>query len=141
MAGILPLTIAMLGIGISPQAGLDRGKSLRNPGFESSSTIDGWSVVVYGAGAKVESDTATVHEGRQSLRVSASKSSDVALGQDVTLQPRRWYRFSGWVRTQGLDPGDAPVFGTFQVQRAGVPGTLAGGPSHRGDTDWTNVQL
>ena len=141
MAGILPLTIAMLGLGTGVQASLDPEGALRNPGFESASTIDGWSIMVYGPRARVETDTAIAREGRQSLRVSASEPSDAALGQEVTLRPRGWYRFIGWVRTMGIDPGDAPVFGTFQVQRAGGHGTLAAGPAHRGDTDWTKVQL
>ena len=46
------------------------------------------------------------------------------------------------MRTAGLDPLDAPVCGTYQIQRAGGRGTLASsGPNHRGDTDWTEVEL
>jgi alpha-N-arabinofuranosidase len=141
MAGIVWLSIVLPGLGIGQQAGADGGGSLRNPGFESPSLLEGWQVVTYGAPAKVEPDRTIAHEGRQSLRVAATHVSDTAFGQEVTLRSRGWYRFSGWVRTAGLDPRDAPVYGTYQVQRAGGKGTLASGPSHRGDTDWTRVVL
>src|SRR5262249_14335776 len=88
-----------------------------------------------------EADPSTAHEGRQSLRISAAERSDTALGQEVSLRPGGWYRFTGWVRTIGLETLDATVSGTYQVQRARGRGTLAAGKSHRGDTDWTAVVL
>jgi hypothetical protein len=45
------------------------------------------------------------------------------------------------VRTRGLDPRDASVFGTFQIQLPGGRGILAAGLNHGGDTDWTEVAL
>jgi alpha-N-arabinofuranosidase len=141
MAVVLPLTMVMLISGIGQPANPGPSDRLRNPGFESPSVLDGWQFVVYGPRAKLEVDRSVVREGRQSLRVEASEPSDVALGQDVVLRPRAWYRFRGWVRTGGLDPRDAPVCGTYQVQRAGGRGTLAFGPSHPGDNDWTEVVL
>jgi alpha-L-arabinofuranosidase len=141
MTGVGPLTIVMMTLGLGQGADAGAGPSLQNPGFESPGGIDGWQVVTYGAPANVEADRAIVREGRQSLRVTAREPSDTALGQEVALRPRGWYRFIGWVRTAGLDPLDAPVCGTFQVQRAGGQGTLASGPNHRGETDWTKVEL
>jgi alpha-N-arabinofuranosidase len=81
------------------------------------------------------------HEGKQSLRISAAEPSDTALGQEVQLRAGRLYRLSGWVRTRGLDPHGAPVFGTFQVQMPGGHGFIAGGLNHGGDTDWTEVVI
>ncbi len=141
MAGLLCLTIVTSLLSQGQQAGAETGAALRNPGFESSSVVEGWDVVTYGARAKVEADRSIVREGRQSLRVSASELSDTALGQEVAVRPGGWYRLNGWVRTRGLDPLDAPVCGTFQVQGAHGRGTLASGPSHSGDTDWTKVEL
>jgi alpha-L-arabinofuranosidase len=141
MTGILPSIIVMLGLGIGQQPGRGPSDALRNPGFESSSVIEGWEIVVYGPHAKLEADASVFREGRQSLRVESSQPSDVALGQEVALRPRAWYRFNGWVRTSGLDPHDAPICGTYQVQRAGGGGTLASGASHPGDHDWTEVVL
>jgi alpha-N-arabinofuranosidase len=141
MAGIVPLLMWLLGSTLAHQPEPGPGDALHNPGFESASVSDGWELVVYGAPAKVEPDREVHHEGRQSLRVSASELSDAALGQEVVVGPGGWYRFTGWVRTRGLDPHHSPVSGTFQVQNAGGRGVLASGPSHEGDTDWTEVQL
>jgi dipeptidyl aminopeptidase/acylaminoacyl peptidase/alpha-L-arabinofuranosidase len=112
---------------------------LRNAGFENK--LEGWSVHVYGAPPKIEADDTIRHEGKQSLRISATEPSDTALGQEVQLRGGRWYRFSGWVRTRGLEPRGASVFGTFQIQLPGGHGLLAGGLNHGGDTDWTEVVL
>ena len=60
-------------------------------------------LVTYGPSARIALDGDVVHEGRQSLRVSADQPSDVALGQDIALEPAGVYRFSGWVQTQGLE--------------------------------------
>ena len=82
-----------------------------------------------------------MHEGRQSLRVFAKEASDTALGQDITLEPSSCYRFTGWVKTQGLERLDAQVSGTFQVQRSADRSAISGGESHEGDTPWTRVDL
>lgn len=111
-----------------------------NPDFEPSGAVtNGWELSVYGATPHVERDTGQVRAGRGSLRAGATEPSDTALGQEVALKPLQWYRFTGWVRTRGLAPTDATVFGTLQVQRAGGAGTLASGANHGGDTEWTNV--
>ncbi len=119
----------------------DRGTALANPGFESREPLDGWQLITYGPRAQVALDDQTVHLGRQSLRVSADEPSDTALGQDVSLEPAGWYRFTGWVKTLGLDPMGSPVSGTFQVQRESDRFAIAGGESHQGDTPWTRVAL
>jgi alpha-L-arabinofuranosidase len=141
MAGLSSLSIVVLALGVIPQTDRNPAPELRNPGFEVSSGVEGWDVVTYGAPAKVEPDRSVVHEGRQSLRITASERSDTAMGQELVLRPGGWYRFSGWVRTSGLDPHEAPVCGTYQVQRAGGRGILASGASHRGDNDWTQIVL
>jgi alpha-N-arabinofuranosidase len=119
----------------------DSGGPLRNPGFEAAAVVDGWEVITYGAKAEVAADERGAHEGRRTLRLAATEPSDTALGQEITLRGGGWYRFTGWVRTRGLDPMGAPVCGTFQVQRPGGAGVLATGPSLRGDHDWTAVRF
>lgn len=57
--------------------------TLANAGFESPRLLDGWEIVTYGARVDVAIDDKEVHEGRQSLRVTASEASDTALGQEV----------------------------------------------------------
>lgn len=135
------MILVMMGLAIGQHAEPAPGPALRNPGFESASALEGWELVTYGARSTAEPDREIVREGRQSLRIRASEPSDTAMGQEVALRPRGWYRFSGWVRTQGLDPRDAQVYGTYQVQRAGGKGTVASSASHSGDTDWTEIVL
>lgn len=108
---------------------------LSNPGFERETA--GWSVNIYGARPNIVADSEVKHEGKSSLRITASQPSDTALGQELRLQPSRLYRLTAWVRTRGLAPGDSPVCGTVQVQRPHGSGIIAAGKNHRGDTDWT----
>jgi alpha-N-arabinofuranosidase len=114
---------------------------LQNPGFESPVLHEGWSLHVYGAQPKLAADRSVFHEGRQALRVSAEALSDTALGQELQLHPGRWYRLTGWVRTDKLDPHGAPVYGTFQVQHPGGHGVVASGRNHGGTGDWTRERL
>jgi hypothetical protein len=79
-------------------------------------------------------------EGLQALRVTAADPSDTAFVQDVMLNPGKWYRFSGWVRTRGLDPRGSPTYGTLQIQQQGG-GIIASGTNHGGDTEWTEVAI
>ena len=116
-----------------------RGDDLRNAGFEEGTK--GWSLHVFGAQPQVEPDTDIRHGGKQSLRIQASEPTDTALGQEVQLAPRQWYRFRGWVKTHDLDPHGARTYGTFQIQRPGGRGVIAGGINHRDDTDWTEIAI
>ena len=145
----IPATVLAIGLGLAalnavPAPGVSdeprrpfpaRVESLKNAGFESGT--DGWDVHIYGAKPVIEADAATVHEGKQSLRISSAEPSDAALGQELMLAPGRLYRLRGWVRTRGLDPHGAPVYGTFQIQMPGGNGIIASGTNHGGDTDWT----
>lgn len=115
--------------------------ALVNPGFEANEPRAGWSLHVYGAQPEVAADRTEHHGGAQSLRVSSAEPSDTALSQDVQLTPGAWYRLRGWVRTRDLDPHGSPVYGTFQIQRAGGGGPIATGANHRGDTVWTEVPV
>ncbi len=142
--GIVLAGAAAIGLGVVGFAAADAPKSVRveclkNPGFESGT--DDWSIAVYGAKPTIEPDAATAHEGKQSLRISSAQPSDAALGQELMLAPGRLYRLRGWVRTRGLDPHGAPVYGTFQIQMPGGAGVIAGGTNHGGDTDWTEVVI
>ena len=63
------------------------------------------------------------------------------MGQDISLTPADWYRFTGWVKTRGLVRIDAQVSGTFQVQRSANRSAIASGEMHQGDTPWNRVEL
>lgn len=112
---------------------------IRNPGFES--TLDDWSINIYGAKSEVVLDREVKHGGNSSLRIASTALSDTAVGQELQLNPGQNYRLTGWVKTSSLDPKGSPVFGTFQVQNAGGRGTIATGANHQGDNDWTQVSL
>ena len=136
------ILLAILGfLLIAPRASAQEQQAsvIKNPGFEAGAKD--WEVHVYGAKSEVAPDTQIVHDGKTSLRVAATEPSDTAFGQEIRLNPGRLHRFSGWVRTRQLDPLDAPVFGTFQVQGARGRGTIASGSNHKGDTDWVQETL
>ncbi len=114
---------------------------LINGGFELNPPEQGWEVSVFGARPHLERDTALYKEGRSALRISAEAPSDTALGQELRLPANRCFRLRGWVRTRGLAPQGAAVYGTFQIQRPGGRGILASGASHGGDTEWTEVSV
>jgi alpha-N-arabinofuranosidase len=116
-------------------------ESLTNSGFEAAEATAGWIVATYGAAPRLELDRQVLRQGGQSLRITAGEPSDTALAQELALEPNQSYRFSAWVRTRGLDAREAPVAGTLQVQRPNGAGLIAGGASHFGDTEWTNVAV
>jgi hypothetical protein len=119
--------------------GLGDAGLLTNPSFEAG--FKGWTrLTTKGAEAQFDLDTNVVREGRQSVRISVTQLSDSCIYQDLVLKPGHRYRLSGWVRTRGLNPHGANVYGTFQVQ----PGTSAYSPNrpkpnHGGDNEWTEV--
>lgn len=115
------------------------GVDLPNGDFESK--LEPWTTHIYGAPATTVFDSEVKYRGNRSLRVSASGPSDAALGQEVQLRPRQWYRFRGFVRTEKLEPQDAAVYGTFQIQYPGGNGVIASGKNHRGNNDWTEVVI
>jgi hypothetical protein len=110
---------------------------IKNHSFEAG--LEGWSTDIIGARPKIEFDADESRDGWQSVRVTAAELTDTAIAQDVTLKPGKWYRLSGWVRTRNLDPHGAGVYGTFQVQRPGMG--FVSGTNHKGDTEWTEVQI
>lgn len=111
---------------------------LRNPQFADE--LKHWETTSYGARPHLEVESDAGRTGK-ALRISSREPSDTAVAQEVDLKPGRFYRFSGWLRTSGLDPQRSPVYGTFQIQQPGGKGTLAGGANHRGDTGWTETSV
>ncbi|MFC1596357.1 alpha-L-arabinofuranosidase C-terminal domain-containing protein [Planctomycetota bacterium] len=131
----------LVGAGPSSQQPPEPPTQLQNTGFECAVLHERWTVHVYGAQPKLALGQTVVHEGRQALRVSAEALSDTAFGQEVRLQPGRWYRLTGWVRTDKLDPHGAPVYGTFQIQHPGGRGVVVSGRNHRGTDDWVRETI
>ena len=102
MKPFTPIILALLTLCTTDDPGAGT-VPFKNSGFEFGDALDGWQLITYGPAATVALDVGVVHEGRQSLRVCANEASDTALGQDITLEPSCCYRFTGWVKTQGLE--------------------------------------
>jgi len=135
-------SMAVLIMGIcAAVAAVGEEVELPNGGFEDAAALEPWTTHVYGARPELVLDGEVRREGRQSLRVSATELSDTAFGQEIVLRPGALYRLTGWVRTQGLDPRGAPVYGTFQVQHPAGWGSIATGENHGGDTEWCQVAI
>ncbi|HKB38343.1 MAG TPA: carbohydrate binding domain-containing protein, partial [Gemmataceae bacterium] len=117
---------------VKPDGGL-----LKNPGFEAG--LEGWTTYIIGPPPRFEFDPHVVREGRQALRVTAAQPTDTGCYQEVMLKPGQWYRFSGWVRTRGLTPFGARLWGTFAICHAGSGVLIATGESHTGDTEWNEI--
>ena len=111
------------------------------PASRPTSPFEGWDLHVYGAEPEIVLAKAYRHEGLQSLKIIANAPSDTALGQEVKLRPGRWYRFTGWVRTEQLEARNAPTCGTFQIQRPGGQGVVAAGRNHAGTRDWVQETI
>ncbi|NLF31225.1 MAG: hypothetical protein GX591_10115 [Planctomycetes bacterium] len=109
-----------------------------NGDFEANGLHDGWRLYVVGAQPSITRDGSIRRTGRCSLRIAAAADSDTALGQVVTLQPGHLYRLTGWVRTAGLVVTDAKVYGALRVATPDGQTTIAQGPNHEGNTEWTH---
>ena len=117
-----------------PDAGL-----LKNRGFENG--LEGWVTWSSFAPPRFEFDADVAREGRQSLRVSAPQPNDAGCTQEIMLKPGRWYRFSGWVRTRGLNPQGASAYGTFQIHARRINDVIERAANNGGDTEWTEVSI
>lgn len=77
---------------------------LRNGGFEQPLAPD-WNEVLWMPGATFTIDLSVAHSGQSSLRIDATVENDARVVQTVTVQPHTHYRFSGWIRTDGVASG------------------------------------
>jgi alpha-N-arabinofuranosidase len=141
MTGFISIVALILALSASGESGAAPRATVKNPSFELELPLSGWQVVTYGARASVAREDHEVHSGQYSLRLTADAPSDTALNQEIEVEPGKFYRFTGWVKTRGLDAMGSPVCGTYQIQHAGGHGTIASGPSHQGDHGWSRVEL
>jgi tetratricopeptide (TPR) repeat protein len=112
---------------------------LKNPGFEEG--LEGWTRNYDDPRRQVTLDATVKREGSQALRVNSPQPSDTVFYQEVKLEPGRWYRLTGWVRTRGLISHGSSTYGTFAVQQSGGVNLVARGPNHGGDTEWTETAV
>ncbi len=108
--------------------------SIPNGNFEDG--LAHWPKATYGAEPHAEIDRSNGHGGHPSLKVSAIEATDTAFGQDISVHSGALYRYSAWVKTEGVKPLGAPVFGTIQAQTPGGASVIATGQNHGGTHDW-----
>lgn len=105
-----------------------------NPGFEMGDA--GWTLPsVY----TVVDDVA--HSGKRSLRVVNPDAGRYLLAsRSVPLKPGMRYRFSAWVRTQGVQGNDtgATICMEWGSEKGYIGGSYPGGI--KGDRDWQRVE-
>jgi|LSQX01.1.fsa_nt_gb hypothetical protein len=92
-------------------------------------------------------DCTVAYSGNCSLRMSAPLEVEAAwVSPMIPVKPNTEYRFTGYVRTQGLTPEKARFYGTFVIELFSDRGPLfprpfAAGPNFEGDNDWTEVSF
>lgn len=92
-----------------------------------------------GAGSFV--DEKVVRSGRRALRLSAGgKSPNYRVMQPITVEPHRVYRFSAWVKTEGLRPASSFRLLILGADKGGRALTFFEG-GVRGDQDWKRVEV
>lgn len=92
-----------------------------------------------GAGSFV--DEAVARSGRRSLRFSAGGNSpNCRVMQTIAVEPRRAYRFSAWVKTEGLRPASSFRLLVLGGDKGGRPLTFFEG-GVGGDQDWKRVEV
>ena len=109
-----------------------------NPGFEEGAgeLPESWRPRTYSG----QASHAWVDGGRNGgkcLQISSDIGSDNSWYADIAVKPRTKYRFSGWVRTEGLEPRRNGMGALFNVHTMGQTVTQP----VRGDQDWTRVEL
>ena len=130
MALIQPLCAALglYGVAAAPPANM-----VANPGFEEEAT--GWNLP-----ALYAVDTAVSHTGRCSLRYHNEPGGPYLIaGQGLRLRPGKCYRFSVWVRTEGIASSDTGA--TISLEWSGPQGYVGGAyaPGITGTADWTRI--
>lgn len=75
--------------------------------------------------------------GGKCLQIQSETGSDYSWYADITVKPNTRYRFSGWVRTAGLQSIRNGMGALFNVHTMGQTVT----PAVRGDQDWTRVEV
>jgi len=87
-------------------------------------------------------DTKTFHEGHAALRLEGKpgadpQSSQARVMQEVKVTPRRSYRLTVWVKTEGLQPANAFRIQILTDKRSLAPANLR----VTGTSDWRRVSV
>lgn len=132
---------------------LHQGNLIANPDFEEPSpTNPKWpahweatfNLVDFNQPAW---DCSVAYSGACSIRMSAPMEAEAAWKSPmIPVKPNTEYRFTGWVKTQGVTPEKPRFYGTYIIELHTDRGPLfprpfAAGPSFEGDNDWTEVSF
>jgi hypothetical protein len=129
--------------------GVESGESVgrfANSGFENvisspGASIFGWQINPV-AQTEVAVDSSQHHSGLRSLRIifnGFAKSGYYNITQLVVVEPATRYRFTGYVRTQDLKSGGAPLIEVASTADNKVLGTSEAFPLGR--NDWQQVTI
>ncbi|HTI72225.1 MAG TPA: PVC-type heme-binding CxxCH protein [Candidatus Limnocylindria bacterium] len=114
---------------------------LPNPSFETQADGKpaGWRTVTHsGRGTFAVGDTG--HTGSRSVQISSENGADVSWTAMVSVKPRTDYKFTGWIKTQGVAKRGGAHGAMFNIHELQDP-IRGGTKAITGDTDWTQVQL
>lgn len=130
------LVVALLLLAAAPQARCaeEEPNLVTNPSFEEGNA--GWTLP---ATYTVVDDVA--HSGKRSLRVVNTDPDRYLLAsQPLKLKPGMMYRFSAWVRAQGVQGNDtgATICVEWYGEKGFIGGTYPGGI--KGDRDWYRIE-
>lgn len=109
---------------------------IQNPSAEdgSGSTVTGWNAETRG-GALIAFYDYEAHQGKRSLMLQSNRPAGGRWMTKVLLKPYSEYKFTGWVKTEGVQSrsgkGAGFRFDGVEAEFTGLTGT----------NDWTKVEL
>ncbi len=95
----------------------------------------GWKTMTWQPKADFALDSSVAHSGKNSIRISSTEGGDASWMIIVPVKPYSKYRLSGWIKTQGLEPGTGKG-ALINFHRAGIQTQAVVGTQ-----DWTRVEL
>jgi alpha-N-arabinofuranosidase len=107
-----------------------------NPSAEegTGSTVTGWNAETRG-GSMIAFYDYEAHQGKRSLMLQSNRPAGGRWMTKVELKPWSEYRFTGWVRTEGVQSrnggGAGFRFDAFDAEYTGLTGT----------NDWTKIEF
>ena len=134
---IILLVLITLSTGINVYA--DNLNLLKNSGFETlaeNSAAD-WSTYIWeqkNGQYNIVSDNSEKHSGNRSMKINTNYATDIRLKQQVTVNPKTYYKLSAWVKTKNIGEGNKGA-------NISADGILFTSSDLKGDNDWQQIEL
>jgi len=125
---------SLYGAGAIPQ---DPANAMANPSFEEIRDGEPAGWILRRWGGKGEMGLATPgRTGSQCVTISSATGADLSFGQRAAVLPFSKYRFSGWIRTEGIEAttGKGALFNLHGMAGCETPAVT-------GTHDWTRVEM